>query len=60
MSVTPLYEGKVVVKMGMFPRIPEPEAETFSAHRHPWQAKHDGVEQYKVKMFGDKLEPEEG
>lgn len=54
-SVTPMYPGKVVVKMGMFPRIPEPEFETFGIHRHTWQGAHEGVTQFKVKMGGEKL-----
>ncbi|GAB7347434.1 hypothetical protein MBLNU459_g4353t1 [Dothideomycetes sp. NU459] len=54
-SVTPLYAGKVVIKMGMFPRIPDPEFETFGDHRHPWQGKHDDVVQFKVRMGGEKL-----
>lgn len=54
-SVTPMYAGKVVVKMGMFPRIPEPEFETFGDHRHHWQGKHDDVTQYKIKAGGEKL-----
>ena len=55
-SVTPLYAGKVVVKLGMFPRIPQPEAESFALHRHEWQGKHEGVDQYKIKLFADKME----
>lgn len=41
--------------MGMFPRIPEPEAESFALHRHPWQGEHANVDQYKIKTFGEKL-----
>ena len=51
-SETAAYPGKVVLKMGMFPRIPEPEAEGFGAHRHPWQGWHPGTEVYKVKWAG--------
>jgi len=50
-----MYAGKVVVKMGMMPRIPEPEFETFAIHRHPWQGNHEGVPQYKIKVGGEKL-----
>lgn len=42
-SRTPLWPNVVIVKMGMFPRIPEPESEAFSLHRQPWQPEHDGV-----------------
>jgi len=50
------YKGKVVLKMGMFPRIPAAEAESFSLHRHPWEGKHEGVTTYKIKLFGEKME----
>ncbi|KAF8861910.1 hypothetical protein BDZ45DRAFT_799563 [Acephala macrosclerotiorum] len=32
-SVTPLYESKTVLKLGIFPQIPTPEWESFSASR---------------------------
>ncbi|KAH7360949.1 Mss4-like protein [Rhexocercosporidium sp. MPI-PUGE-AT-0058] len=32
-SVTPLYEGKTVLKLGIFPKIPTPEWESFSDNR---------------------------
>ncbi|KAH7118325.1 Mss4-like protein [Dactylonectria macrodidyma] len=54
-SVTPLYPGRVIVKMGMFPRIPAPEWETFALHRHDWQGKHDGVIQWRIKVGEEKL-----
>ena len=54
--MTPLYAGKVVVKMGIFPRIPEPEFETFGIHRHAWQGNHSGVTQFKIKLNGEKLD----
>ncbi|GME28561.1 putative glutathione-dependent formaldehyde-activating protein [Neofusicoccum parvum] len=56
-SVIPARKGMVVIKMGMFPRIPAPEAETFTIHRHDWQGVHQGVDQYKIKIFEEKLEP---
>ena len=51
-SETPKYEGKVVLKMGMFPRIPPPEFETFSEHRHPWQGHNEGVVEYRIAKGG--------
>ncbi|KAL2827632.1 Mss4-like protein [Aspergillus cavernicola] len=54
-SVTPLIEGKVVLKMGIFPRIPAPEIETFGLHRHDWQGLHPGMSQYKIKALGEML-----
>jgi len=35
--------GKVILKMGIFPRIPEPETENFALHRHPWQPNLEGT-----------------
>lgn len=55
-SVNPAYEGKLICKMGIFPRIPQPEAEGFSLHRHDWQGIHPGVTQYKTKTFGEKMD----
>lgn len=55
-SVTPTYPGKVVCKMGIFPRIPAPEWESFALHRHDWQGKHEGMVQYKIKSLGEKME----
>jgi len=54
-SITPNFPGKVIVKMGMMPRIPQPEAETFALHRHAWQGRHPNTEQYKIKIFDEKL-----
>nr|POE49516.1 hypothetical protein CFP56_50433 [Quercus suber] len=51
-SQTKLYPGKVVVKMGMFPRIPKPEAVAFGLHQHDWQSKHEGIPTYKIKWAG--------
>ncbi|KAH9815683.1 Glutathione-dependent formaldehyde-activating enzyme [Teratosphaeria destructans] len=58
-SKTALYAGKVVVKMGMMPRIPQPEAEGFSLHRHEWQGRHKGVPSYKIKWAGPDKEEHE-
>ncbi|KXT15433.1 hypothetical protein AC579_10613 [Pseudocercospora musae] len=51
-SETALYPGKVVLKMGMFPRIPQPEAEGFGLHKHAWQGEHDGIDTYEIKWAG--------
>lgn len=55
-SETAAYPGKTVVKMGIMPRIPEPEVEGFGAHRHPWQGWHPGTTVYKVKWAGPEKE----
>lgn len=51
-SETDMYPGKIVLKMGMFPRIPQPEAEGFGLHKHPWQGEHPKIETYKIKWAG--------
>ena len=55
-SETAAYPGKVVVKMGMMPRIPQPEMEGFGLHRHEWQGAHQGVQIYKIKWAGPEKE----
>ena len=51
-SETTLYPGKIVLKMGIFPRIMQPEAEGFGLHKHPWQGGHEGIETYEIKWAG--------
>lgn len=51
-SETAAYPGKVVLKMGMFPRIPQPEAEGFGLHKHEWQGQHNGIDTYEIKWAG--------
>ncbi|KAI1199755.1 Mss4-like protein [Nemania serpens] len=55
-SESPLSPGKVILKMGIFPRIPEPEMESFVMHRHPWEADIEGAVKYKLARGGEKLE----
>jgi hypothetical protein len=47
-SVTPTMEGKVILKLGMFERIPEPEWEAFAVRRQTWEKSFDGCIQYKL------------
>ena len=58
-SVTPNIPGHIIQKMGMFPRIPRPEMETFADHRHDWQGKHEGLIQYRLTIHGNKVEDEQ-
>jgi hypothetical protein len=51
-SETAAYPGKVIMKMGMFPRIPKPEAQGFGMHRQSWEGKHDGIPVYELKWAG--------
>ncbi|KAK4499187.1 hypothetical protein PRZ48_009700 [Zasmidium cellare] len=51
-SETELYPGKVILKMGIFPRIPTPVAEAFGLHKHDWQGSHQGIDTYEIKWAG--------
>ncbi|KAI4121938.1 MAG: hypothetical protein LQ347_006690 [Umbilicaria vellea] len=55
-SKTAAYPGMVVLKMGIFPQIPRPEAESFTVHRQEWGQPYKGAEQYKIKRGGEKLQ----
>jgi hypothetical protein len=55
MSIAEIYPTMVIVKMGMFPRIPQPECESFALHRHDWQGKHPDLIQYEIARGGKKL-----
>lgn len=51
-SETELYPGKLVLKMGIQPRIPQPEAEGFGLHKHEWQGAHPEIDTYEIKWAG--------
>ena len=55
MSIAEIFPAMVIVKMGMFPRIPTLECESFALHRHPWQGKHEGLTQFEIARGGKKL-----
>jgi hypothetical protein len=55
MSIAEIFPKMVIVKMGMFPRIPQPECESFALHRHEWQGKHVDMTQYEIARGGKKL-----
>lgn len=55
MSIAETLPTMVIVKMGMFPRIPKPECESFALHRHSWQGKHEGLTQFEIVRGGKKL-----
>ena len=55
-SVTPLYAGKTVLKLGIFPKIPTPEWESFVSQRQTWEVPLEGTIQYKTKSGGEKME----
>jgi hypothetical protein len=55
-SVASLYQGKSVLKLGIFDKISEPEWESFVVNRQKWKKPLEGTTQYKTKSFGEKLE----
>lgn len=55
MSQPEISPDMYVLKMGMFPRIPQPECETFASQRQEWQGIHEGVEQFALARGGKKL-----
>lgn len=40
--------GKIVVKLGIFERVPEPEWEQFAVRRQDWEKPLEGCRQYKL------------
>ena len=40
--------GKIVVKLGVFPRVPQPEWEQFAERRQEWEEPLEGCIQYKL------------
>ncbi|KAK5017691.1 hypothetical protein LTR39_001405 [Cryomyces antarcticus] len=55
-SMTPLYKGKTVLKLGIFPQIPNPEWESFVVNRQSWGKPLEGATYYKTKSMGEKVE----
>lgn len=55
-SVTPVYEGKTILKLGIYPKLPVPEWESFAVRRQEWEKPYEGCIQYKTKSKGEKLE----
>ena len=55
-SESPAMGEMVVLKTGMFPRIPAPESEAFGAHRQEWEGWHPEVTVFKIKRGEEKLD----
>ena len=47
-SIADSAPGFIILKLGIFPRIPQPEFETFGEHRHDWQGRHPGMKTFKI------------
>ena len=41
-------KGKVVLKLGIFDQLPEPEWEQFAIRRQVWEKPFEGCTQYKL------------
>ncbi|KAI9737340.1 MAG: hypothetical protein M1834_009494 [Cirrosporium novae-zelandiae] len=54
-SVTPLYEGNTILKLGIFERIPQPESESFVEKRQKWLPALEGATQFKTNLGGEKM-----
>jgi hypothetical protein len=46
--VTPNTPGRVVVKLGVFEKVPQPEWEAFAVRRQSWEKPLEGCVQYKT------------
>ncbi|KAI9878982.1 MAG: hypothetical protein M1830_009911 [Pleopsidium flavum] len=58
-SLSPGAPGKTILKCGLFSRIPQPEAEVYVTERQKWEKPYEGMQQFKTKMGGEKLEGSE-
>jgi len=54
--MTQLYPGKTILKLGIYPQIPNPEWESFALKRQEWLAPQRGCTQYKIKSLGEKMD----
>lgn len=57
-SISSLYPGKVILKLGIFThrQIPTPEWESFSSQIQGFETRLAGAKQYKTKTGGEVLE----
>jgi len=55
--MTPALPGKTILKCGIFPQIPQPEAEGFAGERMKWEKPYEETQLYKASAFrSEKLE----
>jgi hypothetical protein len=47
-SKSPLMGNKIVLKLGVFPKVPRPEWEAFAVRRQAWEVPFEGCIQYKL------------
>ncbi|KAK5940005.1 hypothetical protein PMZ80_007423 [Knufia obscura] len=55
MSMTPLYKGKIILKLGLYEKLPTPEWESFASQRQKWEVPLEDTMQFSTKSMGDKL-----
>ena len=55
-SETENLSGKVIVKLGLFPRIPQPEFESFMLHKNSWEPNFQDVIKFKLSKGGERFE----
>ena len=56
MSISSLYKGKTILKLGIYPKLPVPEWESFCEKRQTWEVPYEGTVQYKIISFKEKME----
>jgi hypothetical protein len=57
-SVSALYPGKVILKLGIFThgKLPTPEWESFASQRQEFETRLDGAKQFRTKTGGEVME----
>ena len=55
MSISPLYKGKTILKLGLYPNLPAPEWESFCEKRQSWETPYPGTVQYKISSLKEKM-----
>lgn len=55
MSITPLYKGKTILKLGIYPKLPTPEWESFASKRQTWEEPMEGTMQFTIRSLADKM-----
>ncbi|KAI7778504.1 hypothetical protein LA080_002108 [Diaporthe eres] len=54
-SQTPLYKDMIILKLGIYSDVPEPEWESFVKDKQSWEKPVEGTIQYKGKSKGEKM-----
>ena len=54
-SIAPRYGPVSILKLGIYPKLPEPEWESFCEKKQKWEKPYEGTIQYKVASKGEKM-----